>query len=419
MRKMELIAIALAVALAAAACGKRGKSEPETTPEETTAAFNAAAIVSASPEEERARAVLSEDQFLKAMDLLIADSSDKDSFFLTYKDQTYRYADMAALYDVIAKEGGKASVNFLGEGPDEALNFEILSMLLAMSDGSAEPVDIPEDKFMRYFDLYLEDNDISREDFALEHDGTTYRYDDLGSLYTVMQQAGGTIDARLADSETEEMLDFSIMSGYVDFMEQWNSDHDTTPVSQELISRYQGDWHGAIVFRDCTEKFKSMFDDKLVTSIARFIIDSEGGIASFIGLHVEDEPIEDLWAFLDAKDGCMYISGEWLGVPFVRIPVTEENGTLHFEIPIEKRAGSMRLVCNLRHLDDTGWTSEDPALPEDSVINCQGWSFDKLAEANGYDFWDYPHNEEDFPEDQVQAGEEAAESVTEQQAEEK
>ena len=31
----------------------------------------------------------------------------------------------------------------------------------------------------------------------------------------------------------------------------------------------------------------------------------------------------------------------------------------------------------------------DPKLPEDYVVHCQGWSFDQLAQSNGYSISDY------------------------------
>lgn len=160
-----------------------------------------------------------------------------------------------------------------------------------------------------------------------------------------------------------------------------------------LYARYRGDWHGMVGFRDCTGKYDDM-DGSDTNAIARFKVFDGGVVNPFVGVHVEDTPIENLTAAWDEENGALLLSGTWISVDFSDVPAVEENGTLHFEIPIAKEAGSLRLVFNLRRLDDTGWTDEDPRMTDEDAAHCVGMTFDELAELNGYAFTDYPGRDE-------------------------
>lgn len=270
------------------------------------------------------------------------------------------------------------------------------------------------ERFTKYFDLLLSENGINKDDFYVEYGGRKYWYDELDELYDAAEEAGGTIDVSLM-GEAEDMLDLEIMSNYLDFMSDWDAGSSDESISKELIDRFYGDWHGVVRFKDCTGKYADSLgaDPDWVTSIARFWIDTDGYVVPFIGVHVEDTPIENLEATLDPEDDCMYLSGSWINVDFDYVPMTEKDGTLHAEIPISKDAGSFTMVFNLRHLNDIGWTDEDPALPRDYIENCQGWSFDKLAESNGYTSYDYPsYGEGEEPEYPVQFVKEEAKQDT-------
>ena len=272
---------------------------------------------------------------------------------------------------------------------------------------------LSKEQFIEYFDMLLADAEGDKNDFFVEYDGKQFYYKDLGDLYDVAAREDGCIDVKIMGDEDEEMLDFGIMADQLAFMKDWDMPSgEEEQADQELIDRFYGDWHGVVQFKNCTGKYiDALGEGEWVTSIARIYIDSDGYVIPFIGLHVEDTPIEDLEGELDTDDGCIYLSGSWISVPFENIPLTEENGTLHCEIPISKEAGSVTLVFNFRHLNDTGWTNEDPALPEDYIVNCQGWSFDQLAESNGYTSWDYvSYSEGEEPEYPTQiAKEEEAE----------
>jgi len=413
-----LLSVLLSAALVLTACSGGAAETTAAAKAETTAAAKAEAKASqtaAAKQEavketekqkdsavaEAAKDKLTEDGFYMLFDMLIEDMDDPDSFFVEYGGKKYDYDALGDLYEDLAAEGGKGTVKLMGEY-EEDLDFEAIAGMLVGGDDGGDDSDpgsdtdseqVSEEGFIRYFDMMLEENGVNKDDFFVEYGGRKYWYDELGELYAAAVEEGGTIDVNLM-GEAEEMLDLEIMAGYLSFMEGWNSwetGGGLGYIDQDFIDRFSGDWHGMLGFRNCTGKYESVLGNGNVTSIARFIIDSDGYVVPFIGVHVEETPIMDLEATLDPEADCMYLSGSWINVRFENIPMTEENGTLHAEIPIAKDTGSFTMVFNFRHLNDIGWTSEDPALPEDYITHCQGWSFDKLAESNGYANADYPH----------------------------
>ena len=157
-------------------------------------------------------------------------------------------------------------------------------------------------------------------------------------------------------------------------------------LSQELVDRFKGDWNGCVAFVDGTGKYEDLTG--IVGAIARLNVDEKGNITPFIGLDVEDTPIEELTAVFDSDE--VVISGKWISAEFKDIHMHEYNGTLSVLIPVSKEAGSVSLAFNFRRLDDTGWTDEEPGMGESQINECMGKSFDELAEMIGYSKSDYP-----------------------------
>lgn len=158
-------------------------------------------------------------------------------------------------------------------------------------------------------------------------------------------------------------------------------------------ARFRGDWHGMLEFRECTGKYEYL-DSEEVTAIARFKVFESGAINPFVGVHVEDTPFEHLYAEFVPERDCVLLKGMWINASFEDVEITESNGTLSFTVPISKEAGSLLMVFNLRRLDDTGWTDEDPRLDEETIQHCIGMTFDELAKLNGYSFADYPSEDQ-------------------------
>lgn len=153
-----------------------------------------------------------------------------------------------------------------------------------------------------------------------------------------------------------------------------------------LIERYGGDWNGCVQFLDGTGKYENLTG--IVAAIARLNIAEDGGIAPFIGLDVEDTPIEGLSAKFDGEE--ILLCGKWISADFQDVRMTESGGTLSTRISVSKEAGSVSLAFNFRRLDDTGWTDEKPGFSESQINACMGKSFDELAEMIGYGKSDYP-----------------------------
>ena len=158
---------------------------------------------------------------------------------------------------------------------------------------------------------------------------------------------------------------------------------------QALISKFQGDWNGALIFTDCTGIYEYL-QDQWTSCLARFVIDEAGTVTPFIGLNVEDTPFTNLQAWLDTDMECMMLNGEWITVPFYETRITEYNGTINLEVYIENSGGSLCLVMNMRRVGDEGWTDEYPGLSPENLAYCRGMTFDELAAINGYGPGDYP-----------------------------
>lgn len=161
---------------------------------------------------------------------------------------------------------------------------------------------------------------------------------------------------------------------------------DENAFDKDLIERFGGDWNGCVKFVDGTGKYEDLTG--IVAAIARMNIDSEGNITPFIGLDVEDTPIENLTAKFDGDK--IILSGKWISAEFSDTAMTENNGTLSTRIDVSKESGSVGLVFNFRRLDDTGWTNEDPGFSESQINECMGKSFVELAEIIGYSSYEYP-----------------------------
>ncbi|MBE6835295.1 MAG: hypothetical protein E7515_03480 [Ruminococcaceae bacterium] len=156
----------------------------------------------------------------------------------------------------------------------------------------------------------------------------------------------------------------------------------------EFIETYKGDWNGCVKFTDCKDAYKD-WEGSITGAIARFNIDNEGNITPFIGLNVQDTPIENLSAKF-SEDGTILLSGQWIKVGFKDVVLSENNGTISTKITVENQGGAITLIFNFRRLDDTGWTDENPGFGESQINECMGKSFDELAEINGYSPSDYP-----------------------------
>ncbi|MBR4158206.1 MAG: hypothetical protein IKR07_04765 [Oscillospiraceae bacterium] len=158
----------------------------------------------------------------------------------------------------------------------------------------------------------------------------------------------------------------------------------------KALAMLRGDWNGAFAMRNCTGNFGPT-EGLEQAAIARFSVDILDNVRTFIGICVEDLPFEDLSVEYNAKQGCYLLSGKWNSCSFADVPIKIANGTLSVTVPIDAGDfGSLDIIINLRRLDDTGWTNEDPRLSQSNIEFCMGKTFDELAELVGYSFEDYP-----------------------------
>lgn len=215
----------------------------------------------------------------------------------------------------------------------------------------------------------------------------------IAAMLTIVTVAGcGGKDTPKEETQETAVSEVSDGSAAV----KTESDTTEEPVTETadngmapLISRFQGDWNGALIFTDCTGIYEYL-QDQWTSCLARFVIDEAGAVTPFIGLNVQDTPFTNLQAWLDTDMECMMLNGEWITVPFYETRITEYNGTINLEVYIENSEGSLCLVMNMRHVGDEGWTDEYPGLSPENLAYCRGMSFDELAVINGYGPGDYP-----------------------------
>ena len=165
---------------------------------------------------------------------------------------------------------------------------------------------------------------------------------------------------------------------------------DEADGESKALALLRGDWNGAFAFRNCTGNFEST-EGYEQGAIARFSMDILDNLRPFIGICVEGLPFENLSVRYDGRQDGYLLDGKWNSVEFKDVPIRIENGTLSLTIPIDAGDfGALDILLNLRRLDDTGWTNEDPRLSQSNIEFCMGKTFDELAELIGYGFEDYP-----------------------------
>ncbi len=158
----------------------------------------------------------------------------------------------------------------------------------------------------------------------------------------------------------------------------------------KMLAQLRGDWNGAFALRNGTGNFEQS-NGYEQGAIARFSVDILDNLRPFIGICLDGLPFEDLSVRYDGRQGCYLLSGKWNSVGFEDVPIGISKGTLSITIPIDAGSfGTIDILLNLRRLDDTGWTNEDPRLSESNIEFCKGKTFDELAELIGYSFTDYP-----------------------------
>ncbi|MCR5507661.1 MAG: hypothetical protein K6F34_03145 [Lachnospiraceae bacterium] len=166
----------------------------------------------------------------------------------------------------------------------------------------------------------------------------------------------------------------------------YNTDAQMTP---EFMKRFEGDWHGLLLYSDAQGDTFSEYDGKKCDVVARFVLDEKGNVTPFMANAQKGDPdtynFRNLTAELDPAFDGMYISGEFLDKgKFDTVFVSEEDGFLYMVIDLKSDNGDSLIVrIGMRRLD-AKWTDDDyPRYPDEGVEFYKGKSFEEVINTFG------------------------------------
>lgn len=156
-------------------------------------------------------------------------------------------------------------------------------------------------------------------------------------------------------------------------------------MSEELMKRYEGDWHGLIILNNAQGDTYSQYEGKKSDVVARVCLDESGNVTDmFLLSGMKGDPktvnFRNVTAELDPSFDGMYVSGDFLengsfesefvsvtdGFFFVNLIVKSDNGD------------SIDATIGMRRLDGK-WTDDDyPRYPDDSIAYFKGRDFDYI-----------------------------------------
>lgn len=158
-------------------------------------------------------------------------------------------------------------------------------------------------------------------------------------------------------------------------------------ISEDLIKKYEGDWHGLMMFTDGTGKWKER-DGKKCDVVGRFSMDEDGNVTPFLAAAMKDDPdkynFRDLEAFLDPRFNEMYISGKFLdGGELREEPATVENGLFHMKFTLVDEDSEITIEMAMRRLDEK-WTDADyPRYSDEGTEFYKGYSLEEVLATFG------------------------------------
>ncbi|MBO4901520.1 MAG: hypothetical protein J5518_01820 [Lachnospiraceae bacterium] len=164
-------------------------------------------------------------------------------------------------------------------------------------------------------------------------------------------------------------------------------DSASVEIPRNLMARYEGDWHGIILFFNAKGTTFAKRDNSKCDVAARIAMDENGNVTPYFAEAKDDDVqynFRNLEAELDPDMECMFLSGELLGGTMELAAVGEENGLLHMYFTISADNGdSIDAELAMRHLD-TAWQSDDyPMYPKEGLDYYRGRSLEWRLEDFG------------------------------------
>ncbi len=159
-------------------------------------------------------------------------------------------------------------------------------------------------------------------------------------------------------------------------------------ISEDLMRRYEGDWHGLLKYEDISGSTFKDYEGRKCDVVARICLDEDGNVTPFFANAMDEDPktrnFHNLIAELDPTFDTMFISGEFLGGSFDTIAVSEEDGFLHASILLEADNGDTMTVEIGMKRPHAKWTDDDyPRYPDEGVEFYKGKSLEEIMSTFG------------------------------------
>lgn len=156
-------------------------------------------------------------------------------------------------------------------------------------------------------------------------------------------------------------------------------------ISEDLMKRYEGDWHGLIILNNAQGNTYAQYEGKKSDVVARVCLDKNGKVTDmFLLSGMKGDPktvnFRNVSAELDPSFDGMYVSGEFLeNGSFDSEFVSAEDGFFFVNLIVKADNGdSIDATIGMRRLDGK-WTDDDyPRYPDDSIAYFKGRDFDYI-----------------------------------------
>lgn len=193
---------------------------------------------------------------------------------------------------------------------------------------------------------------------------------DEGMVLTFIQDGGAATSNAGNDSGSEKGSEFYVADA---------------EISEELMKRYEGDWHGLIILNNAQGDTYAKYEGKKSDVVARVCLDESGNVTDmFLLSGMKGDPktvnFRNVTAELDPSFDGMYVSGDFLeNGSFDTEFVTVEDGFFFVNLIVKADNGdSIDATIGMRRLDGK-WTDDDyPRYPDDSIAYFKGKDFDYI-----------------------------------------
>ena len=161
-------------------------------------------------------------------------------------------------------------------------------------------------------------------------------------------------------------------------------------ISEDLMKRFEGDWHGLMLYTNAQGDTFADRDGKKNDVIARICLDESGKVIDpFFAAAMKDDPnthnFRNVTAELDPEFDGMYISGEYLaGGSFDTEFVDVTDGFMYTALKVTAENGdSIDVTIGMKRPDEK-WTDEDyPRYPDEGVEYYKGKSLEYVMSTFG------------------------------------